>query len=134
MKEKQEIDYFGYVYPDGQTIQLEGNILLLISKFLTEVIQKETEVFAPFTYAVNAHEVKNEEGELVRVEAEYKDHSKTSFMLTATSDNGAQLGLTHIGVKASQILSGLLHTHELNIKNKTAIKVEEHETNNIFKA
>lgn len=133
-QEKQEVDYFGYVYDDGQPVQLEGNVLLLIAKFMTEVIQKETEVFAPFTYALNSQEIKDENGNLVRVEAEYKEHSKTSFMLTATSDDGAQLGLTHLGVKASQILSGLLHVHEKNINNKTAKKVEDKKVNDVFKA
>lgn len=130
----EEIDYFNYEYEPGQKIDFDGNVLLLISKFLTEVVQKETSVFAPFSYATNSHEIKDDSGNLVRVEAEYKDHSKTSFMLTATSDNGAQLGLTHLGVKASQILSGLLHTHAVNIENKVAKKQSEIKENNVFRA
>lgn len=133
-KQKEEIDHFGHVYADGQKIDFEGNIMLLIGKFLTEVIQNETGVFAPFTYTVNAQEIKNEDGELIRVEAEHKEHSKTSFMLTATSDDGALLGLSPIGVKASQILSGILHLHEQNIKNNLAKKVEDIITENAFKA
>lgn len=131
---EEEIDYFGYEYQLGQEIKFEGNVMLLIAKFLTEVIQKETAVFAPFNYATNTQEIKDDEGNLIRVEADYKDHTKTSFMLTATSDNGAQLGLTHLGVKASQILSGLLGVHAQNIKNKTAKKQSEIKDDQIFKA
>lgn len=133
-KQKEEIDHFSYVYADGQRIELEGNVALLIAKFMTEVIQNETGVFAPFTYTVNANEIRNEDGELIRVEAEHKEHSKTSFMMTATSDDGALLGLSPTGVKASQILSGLLHVHEQNIHNKTARKVEDILAETAFKA
>ncbi len=131
---QEEIDYFGHEYQVGQKIEFEGNVMLLIAKFLTEVVQKETAVFAPFSYTINSHEIKNEAGDLVRVDAEYRDHNKISFMLTATSDNGAQLGLTHLGVKASQILSGLLGVHAQNIENKTAKKPTEINEDRVFKA
>lgn len=132
--EAKEIDYFGHEYEIGQNIQIEGNVMLLIAKFLTEVIQKETDVFASFMYATNSQEIKDDNGSLVRVDADYKAHTKTSFMLTAASDNGAHLGLTTTGVKASQILNGLLHTHAQNIENKVAKKQTEIKDNNVFRA
>lgn len=132
--QQEEVDYFGHEYEVGQNIELEGNVMLLIAKFLTEVIQKETEVFAPFNYAISAQEIKNEDGMVVRVESEFKEHNRTSFMLTATSDNGAQLGISHIGVKASQILSGLLTAHAVNIENKIAKKPSDLQDKDAFKA
>lgn len=131
---KEEIDYFGHVYEDGQKVEIEGNIVLLIANFLTEVIQKETNYFAGFSFASESHEVKDDKGNLVRVDSEWKDHTKESFLLTAASKNGAHLGLTSTGVKASQILSGLLHMHKNNINNNIAKKQEELDTNEAFKS
>lgn len=131
---QEEIDHFGHVYDLGQTIPIDGNVLLLIGKFMTEVIQKETEMFASFSYALSSQEIKDEDGKIIRVESDMRDHNKTSFQLTAASDSGAQLGLTSTGVKASQILSGILHMHEQNIKNKIAKKQEDINAANVFKA
>lgn len=131
---KEEIDYFGHVYENGQSVEIEGNVLMLIAQFLTEVIQKETDYFAGFSYASEAHEVKDSEGNLMRVDSEWKDHTKESFLLTAANTNGAKLGLTSTGVKASQILSGILHLHKNNIKNNIAKKQEELNTDAAFKS
>src|SRR5690349_17288031 len=104
MSQEQEIDYFGHVYDLGQQVDFDGNVLLMIAKFMTEVIQKETQLFASFVYAEKSDEIKDDDGNLIRVVPHLKEHTKTSFMLTASGDYGAQLGLTSTGVKASQIL------------------------------
>ena len=135
MQEKQEqVDYFAHQYEADQNVELNGNSMLLIARFLTEVIQKETDVFASFTYPIDIKEVKNDAGDIIRVDYDLKEHNKESFMMTASNDNGAQLGLTSIGVKASQILSALLWTHEQNIKKGLTKVQEELDEDRAFRA
>lgn len=131
---KEPIDHFAHVYDLGQKIEVEGNILMLIARFMAEVVQKETAVFASFTYPDKLVEVKDDNGKVIRVDYELKEHTKDSFMLTAANDTGAQLGLTDVGVKASQILSALLYTHEKNIEAGLAKKQEQVDEQSAFKS
>lgn len=123
-KEKEPIDYFGNIYDLGQKIEVDGNGVLLIAKFLTEIIEKETNFFVGFTFPEKVREIKDVDGNLKQVAFDWKEHTKDSFLATAASDDGGQLGLTQIGIKASQILSALLWTHEQNILAGKAKKRE----------
>jgi hypothetical protein len=131
--QNEEIDYFGNIYQAGQEIALEGNAILMIAEFLTEVVAKETNLFAPFTYAIKAYEVKGKDGEVVKVDSEYKDHTKDSFMMSAVSENGGQLGLTPTGLKATQILNALLAKHAQNIEKGLTVTKQQRTEIDAFK-
>ncbi len=121
---KQETNSSSYVYETGQKIEFEGNIMLLIANLLSEVVNNETSMFASHEYPINLVEVKNKDGKVIRVDYELKEHTQESFMMTAANDNGAFVGLTPLGVKAAQILSGLIWTHEQNVEKGIAKKQE----------
>lgn len=122
---EENIDYFAYRYDPAQNIEINGEAVLMISQFLAEVIQKETDVFASFVYAKDVKEIKDVNGKIIKTEYQWVEHNKDSFMMSAVDDNGVQLGLTSIGVKASQILSALLGVHAKNINSGLAkIKTE----------
>ena len=130
--DNNEVDYFGNVYNHGQTVEIEGNAILMIAQFLTEVVQKETNFFAPFDYVSKSHEIKDEAGNLIKVASEYKEHTKDSFMMTAADENGAKLGLTSTGVKASQVLSALLAKHKMNMDAGLTIKPQDRNAKDAF--
>lgn len=122
---EENIDYFAYRYDPAQNIEINGEAVLMISQFLAEVIQKETEVFSSFVYSKDVKEIKDSSGKIIKVEYDWQEHNKDSFMMSAVDDNGSQLGLTSIGVKASQILSALLGVHAQNINSGLAkVKTE----------
>lgn len=122
---EENIDYFSYSYEPTQNAEINGNALVMICHFLAEVIQKETEVFASFVYAKDIKEIKDADGKLLKIEYNWQEHNKDSFMMSAVDDGGSQLGLTPTGVKASQILSALLGVHAKNINSGLAkVKTE----------
>lgn len=130
----EEKDPFAYNYAPGQKIEFEGNALLLMSRFLIEVVERETYSFASFVYSDNTKEIKDDNGKVVKVDNNWKEHTQESFMMTAVDDGGSQLGLTSIGLKASQILSALLNTHEKNIEAKIAKKQETIDEARVFES
>jgi len=99
--------------------------MLIISNLLADVVNKETSVFASYQYPTNLVEIKDDNGKLIKVEYELKDHTQESFMMTAVSDNGAFAGLSPLGVKAAQVLNGLIWVHQDNIKKGIAKKQEQ---------
>lgn len=109
---EQEVEY---AYGLNQDININGNAVLAMINFLGEVVEKETSLFSSFVYPSKVEEKKDENGHLYQVSYEWKDHNPDSFMWTAVNENGAQLGLTPIGLKASQILNALVSLHEKNV-------------------
>lgn len=131
-KEKQQKD--NYVYDNSVSPKIDGNAILVMISLLAEVVHKETQFFASMVYPKVVNEITKKDGSLDRVDFEWADHTPHSFMMSATNQNGGQIGLTTIGVKASQILNGLLGWHENNIKEGLAKKVTEENDEDAFKS
>jgi len=126
--EQEQINPYQYTYR-GETIGIDGDSLLIFMKVLEQVVNQETKIFANYTYPSKVREVIDDNGNVVRVEFEdIKEHNSISFHLTATSENGGHIGLTSIGLQASQVLSALINLHQSNIKNGLAIKIESSES------
>lgn len=137
MKEnKEEINHFDYGYELGKKLDFDANSMMLIAKFLGEVVEKETNVFAGITYPKSVREIKDDNGNIIKVQFdEITEHeSPTSFLMTAADSNGGFLGLTSTGVKASQILSAILTWHEENINKGKAIKLKDLNEKRVFES
>ena len=131
----EKINPFEYGY-GGKEVNFDGDVIMLISRFLGEVIEKETDFFAGLSYPSKIKEVKDDSNKIVQVIFEdVKEYeSPESFLMSSIQDNGAVLGLTSTGVKASQILSALLNWHEKNIINGVAKKQENIDEERVFES
>jgi hypothetical protein len=132
--QNEEIDYMSNVYNAGQPFgDIDGNVMLMIMEFLAEVVEKETQYFASLNYATRANEIKDKEGKVIKVDSEWKEHTSESFLMTSADKNGAQLGLTSIGVKSSQILNALLAKHAQNIEKGLTVTKQQRTEIDAFK-
>lgn len=130
MKEEQKDNY---VYDNNVLPTIDGNAILMMIPFLAEVVHKETQFFASMVYPKVVNEITQKDGSLDRVDYEWADHTPHSFMMSATNKNGGQMGLTPIGVKASQLLNGFIGWHENNIKLGLAKKETKKDDKDAFK-
>lgn len=134
MKEQTEmVNPFDYTYDRDQLITINANALLSFMSFLEEVVEKEPKFAALSVYPGKTTELKDENGELVRVDIEWKDHNSNSFFLTAADKNGGVPIMTNIALKGNQLLYGLTQIHQENINNKVAKKKEDIDAENVFK-
>lgn len=132
---EDDIDYINNIYNAGQSFgHIEGNAMLMIIEFLAEVVEKETSYFASLSYATRSNEIKGKDGKVVKVDSEWKEHTSESFMMTSADKNGAQLGLSSIGVKSSQILNALLAIHAQNIEKGVTVTKKQQNEANVFRA
>lgn len=123
-----------YVYDSNVLPQIDGNAVLVMISLLAEVVEKETHLFASTVYPKLVNEIVTKDGVLDRVDYEWSEHTPHSFMMSATNQNGGQIGLTTTGLKASQILNGLLGWHENNINVGLAKLVADDNDEDAFKS
>lgn len=135
MKEEKEIvNPYLYNYDEGQLIGVDGNGILSFMTFLEQVIEKEPKMAALLVYPGHTTEYKDDQGNLVKVEIDWKEHNAQSFFFTAADQAGGVPIRTEIGMKAEQLLQAFTMIHQENINRKIAKKVEDRETANAFKA
>lgn len=135
MKNTEKVNPFEYGY-GGKEVTFDGDVIMLISRFLGEVIEKETDFFSGLSYHSRIKEVKDDNDKIIQVLfEEIKEYeSPESFIMSSIQDNGAVLGLTSTGVKASQILSAILNWHEKNIIKGIAKKQENIDEERVFES
>lgn len=120
--EQENFNPYDYNY-GGETVGISGDALLVFMKVLEGVVNQETKMFANYTYPNKVREILDDEGKVVKVQFEgVKEHNSTSFHLTASSENGGQLGLTALGLQASQVLNAIITLHRINIEEGLAKK------------
>lgn len=134
MEEKEQINPYDYSYDTDQLIGISGNGLLSFMSFLEQVIEKEPKVAALLVYPGQTTEIKDEKGNLLKAEIEWKDHNADSFFFTAAEASGGVPIMTEVAMKASQLLRAFTLIHQENINNKIAKKQTEIKDNNVFRA
>lgn len=135
MKEEQEIiNPFDYSYDKDQLVGINANGILSLMSFLEQVIEKEPKVAALLVYPGQTTEIKDDEGKLVKVEVDWKDHNADSFFFTAADTDGGVPIMTELAMKASQLLRAFTLIHQENINNKIAKKNEDRASENVFRA
>ena len=133
-EEKEVVNPYNYSYDKDQVISLNANAILSFMSFLEEVIEKEPKVAALTVYPGQTTEIKDDEGKLVKVEIDWKDHNSDSFFFTAADNNGGVPIMTQTAMKASQLLRAFTLLHQDNINRKIAKKVEDRKTEEVFRA
>tara|TARA_R110000782_G_scaffold201763_1_gene290382 strand:+ start:221 stop:634 length:414 start_codon:yes stop_codon:yes gene_type:complete len=124
-EEKEQVNPYEYGYSKDQVVMLNGQGLMAMMDLLNEVVETQPRVFAPLTYAESTEEVRAENGDVLMVKTNWKEHTPQSFFLTAAQDNGGVPGMTALGLKATQMLHALTSIHEDNINRNVAKKYED---------
>jgi len=134
MTEKEIISPYDYTYDQDQLIGINGNGLLSFMSFLEQVIEKEPKFAALKVYPSETAEIRDESGNLLKVEVNWQDHNADSFFFTAADEKGGVPIATEIALKAQQLLRAFTLLHQDNINNHIATKVETKNDENVFKA
>jgi len=133
-QEKEIVNKYDYIYDKDQVIAINGNALLSFMTFLEQVVEKEPKIAALRVYPKETSEIRDEKGELVKVEVNWEEHNPNSFFFTAADNNGGVPIMTEIALKAEQLLHAFTLIHQENINNKIAKKQQDINAANIFKA
>lgn len=111
-----------YVYDDDQVVGINGNALLSIMNLLYQVVEEQPKVATLLQYPKSVNEMRDEKGELLKVDIQWEDHTPNSFFFTAADDNGGVPVMTELAFKSQQIIYGLSKMHEKNINSNIAKK------------
>lgn len=111
-----------YGYKPGQEVLVPADFLLGIINFCERVEASQPQLAALLTYPKNVKEIKNDKGDVVKVDIEWVEHSPNSFFNTGFDSNGAVPIVTDLAMYALQTKNALLEMHKKNIENKVAIK------------
>ena len=133
-EEKEVANPFEYIYDKDQLVGIDGNGILSLMSFLEQVIEKEPKVAALLVYPGQTTEIKDEEGKLVKVEVDWKDHNADSFFFTAADERGGVPIMTELAMKASQLLRAFTLIHQENINRKIAKKQTQRDDEKVFRA
>jgi hypothetical protein len=134
MEEKEVTNPYEYTYDKDQLIGINAMGLLSMMGFLEQVIEKEPKIAALLVYPGQTTEIKDDKGNLVKVEIDWKDHNADSFFFTAADKDGGIPIMTEIAMKASQLLRAFTLLHQENINNNIAKKVETRNDESVFRA
>ena len=88
MTEKTKVNPYEYVYDNEQVIAINANALLSFMSFCDMVIQREPNMGALLVYPKNVNEIKDAEGNLIKVDIDWAEHTPNSFFLTASEESG----------------------------------------------
>ena len=124
-EEKQEINPYEYGYTQEQESLVNSIGILALIDLLTEVIETQPKVFASLVYADKTEEVRDDNGKLIMVNSEWKEHTPDSFFLSAAQANGGQPGMTALAMKCEQMKYALQSVHMKNIENGVAKKTTD---------
>ena len=83
-------------------------------------------------YPKKVEEIKDDKGNLQKVDIEWAEHTPNSFFMTAVDQEGALPIMTSVALKANQLLYSLTKLHEQNINKGYAKKVEEIDDKKVF--
>lgn len=125
MTETTKVNPYEYVYDNDQVIAINANALLSFMSFCEMVIQREPNIGALLVYPKRTEEVKDDKGNLVKVNIDWAEHTPNSFFLTASEESGGVPILTDLALRGNQLLYGLTKIHEENINKGIAKKNEE---------
>lgn len=125
MKETTKVNPYEYVYDNDQVIAINANALLSFMSFCDMVIQREPNMGALLVYPKKTEEVKDDKGNLVKVNIDWEEHNPNSFFFTASDEDGGVPIMTDVALRANQLLYGLTKIHEENINKGVAKKNEE---------
>ena len=121
----EQINPYEYVYDNDQVIAINANALLSFMSFCDMVIQREPNIGALLVYPKNVNEIKDAEGNLIKVDIDWEEHNPNSFFFTASDEAGGVPIMTDVALRANQLLYGLTKIHEENINKGIAKKNEE---------
>jgi len=135
MKEEKEIvNPYEFAYDQDQLVGINGNSILSLMGLLEQIIDTQPKIGALMQYPEKSEKVFDDNGNLIKVDIEWKEHNKDSFFYTAAAENGGVLIVTDIALKCQQALYGLTQLHQSNINNKIAKKIEELNADTVFRA
>lgn len=112
-------------YTKGQQLTVGADFIIGVVNFCRRVIDSQPNIAALTQYPKKVNEIRDEKGELVRVDIEWENHTKQSFANTAFSENGGVSIVPDLAVYAYQIENALLDMHIKNINDGVAKSVEE---------
>lgn len=112
-------------YTQGQQITVGADFIIGVVDFCRKVKNSQPDIAALLQYPKKVNEIKNDKGEVERVDIEWADHSRQSFANTAFSENGGVPIVTDLSLFAYQIENALLQLHIDNINNGVAKTAEE---------
>lgn len=133
-EEKITVDPFSYGYEQDQVTAINANSILNVMSFLEQVIATQPKMGALLQYPRKVDEVKDKDGNLIKVNVDWQDHTKDSFFYTAADINGAVPIMTDLSLKAHQLLYAYSQIHQSNINNKIAKKIEDLNADTVFRA
>jgi hypothetical protein len=134
MENRELVNPYEYSYEQDQLISINANAVTVIMQFLQQVIEKEPSVGALRVYPKKVDEIKDEDGNLLKVTIDWAEHTANSFFFTAAEENGAVPITTEISLKANQLLFALTQIHQDNINKGIAKKSEEVNGEGVFKS
>lgn len=121
----EQINPYEYGYESDQVISLNAGALIQIMGFLEQVIEKEPSIAALRVYPKKVDEIKDADGNLIKVNIDWAEHNANSFFFTAAEQLGAVPVMTEIALKANQFLFALTKIHQDNINKGVAKKLED---------
>jgi len=127
---KEEINSYDYGYEKDQVVMLNAIGLLAMIDLLNEVVATQPRLFSPLMYAEKTEEIKDDKGNVIAVNTDWKEHNPNSFFMSAVQENGAVPGLTPIAFKCEQMRFALESIHKQNIEKGIAKKITELEEKN----
>lgn len=134
MKNTEQVNPYEYGYEADQVITLNAQAIISIMGFLEQIIEKEPSIAALRVYPKNVNEIKDKDGNLMKVETDWAEHTANSFFFTAAEDRGAVPIMTEIALKANQFLFALTKIHQDNINKGIAKKLGQVDEESIFKS
>ena len=111
-----------YGYKPGQEVLVPADFLLGLINFCERVELSQPQLGAILSYPKSVREIKNDKGEIVKVDIDWAEHSPNSFFNTAFDEKGAIPIVTDLAMYALQTKNALFEMHKKNIENKVAIK------------
>lgn len=118
-------EIYKYGYKPSQEVLVPADFILGIINFCERVEDSQPQLGALLTYPKSVKEIKDDDGNLLKVDIDWEEHTYNSFFNTAFDKNGGQPIVTDLSMFALQTKNALLEIHKENIKNGVAIKLEK---------
>ena len=115
---------FDYQYNPNQLVEIPGNVLLNVMIFCEKVLKTQPVEGIPYVYPTNMEEVRDEVGNLMKVNIDWLDYKQGDLSAFFNSTDKPIPFATEVSIISQQVLHAFSMLHKDNIEKGLAKKVE----------
>lgn len=116
---KEQMNLLNYIYPNGEKVEISGDLLYALMQVLNQVKESETNQVFTHSYSTKAKATKSKDGLVESVELTTEQYPTAHAFFS----QAPQFATTMLGVACQDLLMLIQQIHLEQIENKVALEV-----------